>query len=96
MVSVEIAWRASALVLICLPIFVTCRIYPLVRVIITYMLFCTTMMCWVIKHILAYLITFVNQILPSLDIWLRRFHSEGSAKLVAAEVLEFILKFRKG
>ena len=56
-----------------------------------------TKMCWVFQlrtresnHILTHLITFVNEVLPSLNIWLRHFHSDGGAELVAAEVLGWV------
>ena len=57
----------------------------------------TTKMCWVYplktresKHILAHLTTFVDEVLPSLNIRLRHFHSDGGAELVAADVLTFL------
>ena len=53
-----------------------------------------TKMCWVCplktresKYILAHLTTFVNEVLPSLNIHLRHFYSDGCAELVAADVL---------
>ena len=56
-------------------------------------------MCWVYplktresKHILAHLTTFVNEVLPSLNIRLRHFHSDGGAEMVAADVLIFLHK----
>ena len=58
-----------------------------------------TKMCWVYplktresKYILAHLTTFVNEVLPSLNIRLRHFHSDGGAELVAADVLTFLHK----
>ena len=58
-----------------------------------------TKMCWVYplktresKHILAHLTTFVNEVLPSLNIHLRHFHSDGGAELVVADVLTFLHK----
>ena len=56
-----------------------------------------TKMCWMYplktresKHILAHLSTFVNEVLPSLNIRLWHFHSDGGAELVAADVLTFL------
>ena len=53
-----------------------------------------TKMCWVFplktresEYVLAHLTTFVNEVLPSLNIRLRHFHSAGSAEIVAAKVL---------
>ena len=58
-----------------------------------------TKMCWVyplktreFKCILAHLSTFVNEMLPSLNIHLWHFHSDGGAELVAADVLTFLHK----
>ena len=44
------------------------------------------------KFILSHLTTFVNEVLPSLNIRLRHFHSDGGAELVAADVLTFLHK----
>ena len=41
---------------------------------------------------MAHLTTFVNKMLPSLNIRLRHFYSDGGAKLVAADVLTFLHK----
>ena len=56
-------------------------------------------MCWMYplktresKHILAHFTTFVNEVLPSLNIHLLRFYSDGGAELVAADVLTFLHK----
>ena len=55
-----------------------------------------TEMCWMFPlktrvHTHLYnLNTFVNEVLLSLNIRLRRFHSGGGAELVAAEVDEFL------
>ena len=58
-----------------------------------------TKMCWVYprktresKFILSHLTTFVNEVLPSLNMRLRHFHSDGGAELVAADVLTFLHK----
>ena len=58
-----------------------------------------TKMCWVYplktresKYILAHLSTFVNEVLSSLNIRLRHFHSDGGAELVASDVLTFLNK----
>ena len=58
-----------------------------------------TKMCWVYplktresKLILAHLTTFVNEVLPSLNIRLRHFHSGCGAELVVANVLTFLHK----
>ena len=58
-----------------------------------------TKICWVYplktresKFILSHLTTFVNEVLPSLNIRLRHFHSDGGAELVAADVLTFLHK----
>ena len=55
-----------------------------------------TKMCWVYplknresKFILLHLTTFVNEVLPSLNIHLRHFHSDGGAELVVADALPF-------
>ena len=41
---------------------------------------------------MAHLTTFVNEVLPSLNICLWHFHSDGGAELVAADVLTFLHK----
>ena len=58
-----------------------------------------TKMCWVCplktresEHILAHITTFVKEVLPSLNIRFRHFHSDGGAELVAADVLTFLHK----
>lgn len=42
------------------------------------------------KFILSHLQVFVTEILPSLNIRLKHFHSDGGAELIAAEVLSFL------
>ena len=44
------------------------------------------------KHIFAHLTTFVDEVLPSVNIRLRRFHSDGGSELVETEVLGFLHK----
>jgi hypothetical protein len=54
-------------------------------------------MCWVFQlktrdagPILKYLETFVREILPSLNIHLNHFHSDGGAELIAQDTLSFL------
>ena len=87
---------------VCLLMCLLCRTFHLVRAIYQYVFFIVdhaTKMCWMYplktresKYILAHFSTFVNEVLPSLSIHLRHFHSDGGAELVAADVLFFLHK----
>ena len=97
-----IGWRDYPLVRVCMLMSLSCRTSLLVRVTSMYSLLLIMprrcVECILSRqesrsiNILAHPTTFVNEVLPSLNIRLRHFYSDGGAELVAAEVLTFLHK----